>query len=397
MDADYKRAADWLENYQARSYERLGIEPDVQPGPGTPFFEKFVREMYEKVVTQQRGISFEVFYQQAVESDRKAREAVPTRYEDPHWYALILGFAAQIEEELRELGHTLTQRPLFGTLPTGRVNGMAIALPDCAYRIILLESGLFGFANLATKAVAHTFPPAGKGDKEGGLSFRTDDAGWQAEIKANPALAERVLDLLGAYLIGGHPHAARPYLPNPKVEPLSSLLRNSMELFVLSHEYGHCISGHLDDAMPHRPTTADPDVEQVVTNWKQEFEADARGLELMINAMSRRRIDISLSYSGADFFFGCIELVQNALCVLRTGRRPTEEEVMSHTHPPPATRREALRNVVRRSVPENVAEAAIGLAETFDRMLATYWALCEPALAEMHRDGVEVAPSWRIH
>ena len=151
---------------------------------------------------------------------------------------------SEIEKVIKDKNISLAQSPLFGTLPTGRVNGIVISVPQSKYFIILIEEGLFGFANLASKAITRAFPLK-KSDKEGYATFSTEDADWMEEIDSNPDRAEKFAELLFAYLIGGDPHRSTPYLPEPQYDNLASAMRSAMELFVVGHEYGHIVSGHL--------------------------------------------------------------------------------------------------------------------------------------------------------
>jgi hypothetical protein len=293
----------------------------------------------------------------------------------------------------KEIGRDFGKNLLFGTLPTGRVNGMAIGIPNCAYCIILLEEGLFGFANLAAKAIVRAFP-FHRGN--GGDVFRTDDESVKQQIAASPELPARFMDLLAAYLIGGTTRLARAYLPDRAHHRLSSVIRDGVELFVLGHEHGHCIAGHLDACRPTRRLAwTDNEMREIASNWRDELVADVHGVELMIGAMGNRGCDISLSYSGADFFFSCVEVIEKALSLLRSGTYANEEQIASKTHPPPAMRREKLREGLGKAIPEEHLRRALGLSDSLRKVLDIYWTYCEPILLDLHRKGIQLAPGWR--
>lgn len=107
---------------------------------------------------------------------------------------MLAGMAEEIEEILNARKIPLDPKPIIGTLPTGRVNGIALKVPDTDQIIVLIEDGLFGFANLAAKVVCRAFPILG--EEDGHLNFSTDDDGWRKELSAKPEISERFVEAL---------------------------------------------------------------------------------------------------------------------------------------------------------------------------------------------------------
>jgi Zn-dependent protease with chaperone function len=73
-----------------------------------------------------------------------------------------------------------------------------------------------------------------------------------------------------------------------------------MEYFILGHEYGHLISGHLKEA---DGAEALPGVQAdaLVYSRKQELEADVFGVIVGTACMRHlRKVDIAMSFWGAD-------------------------------------------------------------------------------------------------
>ena len=178
-------------------------------------------------------------------------DAVSNNFENPAWHLVLSALTKQIEEELKALKLDLRATPLFGTMATGRVNGFAATIPGTSYRAIFVEDGLFGFANLVSKAIAIAFPENRSGNEDE-ISFSVDWKSVRKQVDANPEITRRFFDALAAYVIRGHPHAAEQYLLEGNVAQLSNALRNSIEQFILSHEYGHIVAGHLDDDVATR-------------------------------------------------------------------------------------------------------------------------------------------------
>ena len=113
----------------------------------------------------------------------------------------------------------------------------------------------------------------------------------------------------------------------------------------------------------------------------------------MLTAMMQRGYDISLSFWGASFFFSCIEIIERALSILRTGNHTQR---VSETHPPSKMRRELLHEVLRQSIPEEHSSGAIQLSEVVDSVLNQYWIACEPILLSAYKEGIELAPAWQV-
>lgn len=386
-------ASAWLEDFQHRVYQGLNIEPRISDDFDEAAYRKFIAESHISKAEESFGRDQSALIEMMVNARREALKAVPTRYEEPSLYAMISDFGKDIEKALIARGRSLPVQPLFGTVPTGRVNGFAMAIPNSNYRAILLEDGLFGFANLMCKAVAMVFPGRETEGRDG-ISFSTDWDDVSETLNTNPEIGARFFDALAAYLVAGHPHAAKPYLASRSVTFLSSVLRDSMETFVVAHEFGHVVAGHLGPAVSRKMMIADVDVDTISTDWIQEFEADAIGLEAMLAVRIQHGYDLSLSFWGADAFFGCIDVVEKALSILLFGE---EKPWQADTHPPTTMRRDMMRLILSRSLEgknEEAAEAAIALAGIVEKVIDHLWGLSRPAFLRMHHAGIRPTAGW---
>lgn len=385
-------AAAWLEDFQRNVYRGLKIEPRISDDFDEAAYIKFIEESHVSKADEALGQDRSELIKRMVEARRKALKEVPTRYEEPSLYSMITHFGKEIEQALVKTGRSLPVKPLFGTVPTGRVNGFAVAIPDTNYRAILLEDGLFGFANLMCKAVAMAFPE--KASEKEGVSVSTDWNDVSEKLRTDPGIALRFFDALASYLVHGHPHAARPYLASRSVTYISSVLRDSMETFVVAHEYGHIVAGHLGPAVARRMMIADVDVDTISTDWAQEFEADAIGLEAMLAVRMQSGYDLALSFWGADAFFGCIDVVEKALSVLLYGE---ERSWQAETHPPTTMRRDMIRLILVESLKnknEEAAQSAINLAKILEDVIDHLWGVVCPVFLEMHRKGIRPTSGW---
>jgi hypothetical protein len=157
---------------------------------------------------------------------------------------------------------------------------------------------LFLFALLLSKAVARAMPL--RPTEDTGFSFSTDKDHIRQRIDSDDSVVHRFADVLLAYAATGRPGNAEQYFPEAHYGRLAEVLRNSMELFVMGHEYGHIILGHLSQAESTESTPSG--AEEIRYSWTQEYAADFVGANLMLRAMLRDEYDAPLSYWGADFF-----------------------------------------------------------------------------------------------
>jgi hypothetical protein len=386
QDPERAVAAAWLENLQRQVYETFGVNEMSRQES-----RRFLREFLHKaLLAGQLGLTSESDVNAIIALMEEDKKSILTNYQDPGWYSIIRRMAAGIEQTLAEHERILPVKPLFGSLPTGRVNGFAAAVPNTNFRVILLEDGLFGFANLMCKAIAATFPSLDSG-KEGRVTVSTDIEKMRQNLRSNGIIAQRFFDALVSYIVKGHPHNAEPYIPSGSVMALSDTLRESMETFVLAHEYGHVVAGHLGPAVPRRAMVANVGVETISTDWQQEFEADVIGLETMLAVRMKKGFDLSLSFWGADAFFGCIDVVEKTVSVLLYGE---ERPNISDTHPPTSHRRLLLRAVLAKTLEENVARGPLQLANIVETIINDLWLRVRPALVKMHEDGFRPTHSW---
>lgn len=389
MNSARSSAQVYLERIQRSTYEALGKKPDWMSAEHRSFVEDFAKRFYESQV-RSTGKSFEEFMKLSASTFGLEADPTLSQFQDPAWHSLLRNLTGQLDEVLVQRNLKMNPHPIFGSLPTGRVNGMAIRVPRSDELIVLIEEGLFGFFNLAAKAVSRAFPFTGTVD--GKLQFSSAQEDLDRELVSKPEISERYTELILAYVVGGHPHMAKPYLPEPNYDGISALLRESTELFVVGHEYGHFLSGHLSQDATQKAKLGEEATDEIMTNWNQEFEADVRGLELMLAAMGQKGYDLSLSFWGADFFFGCIDTIERAVSIIQTGVVSPQH---STTHPPTLMRRQLLHQVLQNSVPEEHRQGPIQLAGIVQSVLERMWSACEPILQRAHERGVELAPAWR--
>ncbi|MBA4065487.1 MAG: hypothetical protein C0501_17585 [Isosphaera sp.] len=351
------------------------------------------RSLVEEVMGKWAG---EETPEQVAELRAELARAAEEAYDGPDPEAgplngLLTQFRTDIEAAAAELGRTIPLRPTFGTLPIGRPNAMAVPIESDTECLVVLQKGLFMFAYLLAKPVASCFPLApGAGE---GSAFSTAPDGWKAQVAADPAIAERFADTVLSTLCDEYSGAtaSQRYILDRPHAVLATTITTGMELFVVGHEYGHIIAGHVARGKRVAAMVGTVSCEEIVREWDDEFVADMRGLELSVRAMQNQGYDLSLSYAGADFCFSCLEVLGNGVSVLLTGE---EGKLPPGSHPPPALRREVLREWVRRAVPGEHAEGPLQLGKAFEEVVRELWDRTKPLLVRAHEQKVPLANLW---
>jgi hypothetical protein len=322
----------------------------------------------------------------------EARAHRPSRYQHAGTYSIIDRLAQRIEETASLNDIDLPPRPVFGTLPLGQFNAMAIHVPRTSEYLIVFQDGVFGFLNLLSKCVAASFPHEGRESDSVSFSVHPSDVVKLLERDGEPL--RRFQQFVDAYVLRGDPHDAEQYLLSGPSGAVSSLLLDSAELFAMGHEYAHVIAGHLTEApMPHAGLGSG--VETIPRQVEQEVEADILGLRLSVATMARtRRVDASLAVFGAYLLFSAIEVVDRAVETLYPGVRPSASE--HETHPPPDMRRAYLEPVLANMTDEEAAGAAAQLGEQVHFILDALWERSVPHFAALRNSGAAPAEMWLL-
>lgn len=383
----------FLSQLQRATYLRLGIDPQVVADAAAavlhgPFLDAYVAATFGDLEEDEK--------ERQLVSLREAwrdPEVMPSRYEDPLRYRMIRTRAEQIESAATAHGMEISERPLLGTLPTGQVNAMTYLVPGSRYHVVVFERDLFTFALLLSKAICCAFPVEPSVTER--TTFVTSLGPVRQRIEEHPELVERFTELVLAYALTGRPTPATPYLPGRAHQHLALVLRTSLELFILGHEYGHVLAGHLSQVSRTAPSRARlDDVGALEYSWRQEYEADAIGCRLAHSAMKGLGYDSALSFWGADSFFSGMDVMDRATSLLLHG---DEERHTLSSHPPSEQRRERLRAAVPQIVIERDPEEHIKpvqLGGTIQAVIEELWFRSRPSVMNAHKRGLRPARQW---
>jgi hypothetical protein len=310
-----------------------------------------------------------------------------SRYEDPIWVMAVDPIVRAIEEALTASGDRGGKKIVFGTLATGDVNGEAIDFDNPEYCVVLIDDGVFGFANLLAKALAHMMPlKDGGGD---GLDLDTDPVRIEARINSDTHLFPRFAELFANYAVNGDPHTTPEYYPAAEYISLTSAWRDAMEFFIFGHEFGHVRLGHLEGAtrrlIPRGGYTG------IAVNWDQEFDADRFGLRVTLGCLRERHGNPAVTCAGVEMFLRGLEMFDRAVAEF-FGREYNDEG--SDTHPPVGLRIDSLRVAMRDHLHEAERQAAALLASRVDGLFRTMWPPLKEEIGALLAQGTKPHRKW---
>ncbi len=300
---------------------------------------------------------------------QKAYETRPTRYEDPRVHSLLTSLQKSIEGAVEEYGLSVPQ-VFVGSLATGRINAITVAVPGTDTYVVAFERELFHFALLISKAVAQALPMTVGPDDV--IGFETNLPSIRRNLLAKPEVGVRFAEAVLAYAVSGRPAMAQPYLLTDRSTlTVSNALRNSMLLFALGHEYGHSLAGHLRTASRQAHPAAEAAAEELLFRWTQEYEADKIGIHLSIPALRRHAAaDHAIAFGGPVLYFAAMEVMARAVTLLRRG---DDNQEHSGQHPPPRARRAALGTVLASTIGEDQAAGALAFGDQIGTAVEELW------------------------
>lgn len=147
-----------------------------------------------------------------------------------------------------------------------------------------------------------------------------------------------------------------------KASLLGGSLATKTEMFVVCHELAHHILGHLETSRRKSILVRNVQVEVPVSDWTQEFEADALGLKLLLNQI-RDPYDLSMTYAGIDFFFQIMILLEDFT-----------QFQGSDTHPPASLRLKKIRDYAALHCPDEANRKILfKMANELEFLVAEVW------------------------
>ncbi|MBQ0824371.1 hypothetical protein KBI52_29685 [Microvirga sp. HBU67558] len=285
----------------------------------------------------------------------RARMYSVSPYDDPILSYFLNDIAKRVEKILSQKRIALPVRVLIANWPIGSFEGYALKASE-GFRAITIYDGIFTFSHILTKILL-TRLHIGIGE----LKIVQDPAKYNSEFPfdhKDQRYSERLSDLLIATLVRGDPHEA-VYFDSPHTRERVESLVNAMQIFVVSHEYGHCVlhSGHI-----------------TTTKQQQELEADRFALDMTLSITAKPQFGVAYrdpitpadAVVGIDLFFLAAQICFEAAAVF--DKRWLYAARATSTHPSLLTRRAAILSDFGRMHSESDLNVAMRESEILRRI-----------------------------
>lgn len=262
---------------------------------------------------------------------------LPTRYDSPTSYHLIRDLINQLKESAKDLEINTEDFPFYATVPTGKVNAMAVNLPDSSKPFLLFDGQLLTFCHLISKIYATCLSPD---DNSYSISIET----VKSKIRRQPEIADRLSGVLDAFIKTGRPGTSKPFPVDMRSAKLAHAFCKGMELFVVAHEFGHVYAGHLSELLSKLHIISPFQTTSI--NHKKEHEADLIALILTVHSLKKEGIDLAISVAGINLFFSVLDLADQYGDFISYGRRRKFSSKESETHPSNENRKKLIEDAI---------------------------------------------------
>lgn len=320
----------------------------------------------------------------------------PSKYQEFSDYQIILYLYKQLVQYSNNLKVNLPPLPVIGTLPTGEVNGTVLCLPNIKDYIIILQRGVFMFADSFSKVISYCF-------------------NYNEIAKVGPVLDLKVIDneldenslayiyfenLIDNYIINGNIKASIRH-DRFLGEGIANSLRNFSEMFVLSHEIGHIINNHLGNSQNQVRLTSEENenVNKVSYIHVFEYEADETALELMLLNEINQPSGPMFSTAGCQLILEGFDVIYKAISLLKYGN--SNNIKYPDSHPAPLLRKERLLKaskeiLLREKVNPILIERASDFSNLISLAVQKLWFIYEKKFHTDRKFKITISKIWNI-
>jgi hypothetical protein len=398
VSAAHDEARRFVEQLRMQNRAALGLPPTTaHPGQDAVNDELFNRFLRESLIPEDaRNPEIRRLWEQARARDRE--EAGTEMFGQMHENIERIAVRSITRADGGPIDFT-SLRPFVAELQTGQLNAVSMRVPGRhgAY-LVLFETEMKLFASKISKAIAWAIPCYPHPAQEHMIAFEWGTGPIAERIKADPEITVRFADIVISYAATGSVAEAAHHLMPPGYLTLASNLRDSLEYFVLGHEYGHILCGHLDTAATRKGVLPAEEAEVLAYSWHMEMQADWLGMALAIHAlMNYENQDFDLTFAGISLFFDAMDIMDRAVALLETG---DEDARQLGSHPPSDVRRKYLADSLPQVVGNDPSDAetvtrALHMAESQSEIVRLLWERTRPILLDLRRQGLSAAHTWR--
>ena len=339
-----------VEEFQKESLLRNGIDPEKikQVYANHKDFSK-MKSLYEDSFSKTSDDPTRTFrYFQ--EQGQKYLYNDISDYQDPHEYIILRQVEEGIRLSIKEFGYPLIDTPKIGTLFTPNVNATVYSMTNVPDKIILVRTGILEYFTDFIKTILTLIDWEVEDNQ---ISATPNQETAIKKVYQNGDLLYSIFYSMGKVIMNEldiNNNLENKHYKNYMYYHLSSI-RASIWRFIMGHEYAHILNGDFND----NPLMFDGTIKNIKNstlplNHLREFNADARGFELMNKFMIEHgRSQFTFSIISICMFFAGIDLIYRMVGdVLETDYYKNA----SLTHPTPFERYTALVNNIYRNSPD---------------------------------------------
>jgi hypothetical protein len=234
-----------------------------------------------------------------------------------------------------------------GEFPTGDFNTHTARVPDGSGYIFLVNLGLMMLINTTAKIVMSQAQWADFGPEGNPITESVDGE----PAMTNQEAGDYLKDMIKQYVTLGQ---WKPISRHKRIVIkgvfglLQAMLTDYAELFVLAHEFGHAVLGHLDNEESYKLALPNPkeSLSVIAKSRREELEADFVAGVLVTQDLPRMVSDkweglqVEMALAGPFLLFELGRLID------KVGK------INVKTHPPYEERIQNLKDVFRRIVPD---------------------------------------------
>jgi tetratricopeptide (TPR) repeat protein len=302
-------------------------------------------------------------------------------------------------------GLDVGRRPLVGFLTTGQINAVSMRVADHSHGyLVLYEDQMQDFVDAFSHVLAWAIPHDGPADSNDTIGFKFNVRDITARIESVPDIAKWFASMIVSYAIKGKLGAGDLIFLLKPMPPgygnLASQLKQSLNYFVLSHEYAHVLLGHLDTTASRTGVLPVAEAEALVYSWNDEILADLLGALLGLQAsVNHGKIHAGIAFMGIKLFFDASDVMDRAVSLLQTG---DEEALQLGSHPPSYLRKQRLHESLSKMAelqPDffgNWMQIPFKLGEVQDEIVRLLWDRTRPILLDLRRQGIQATHIWRV-
>lgn len=284
-----------------------------------------------------------------------------------------------IKDVSEDLSFEVTDPPLIGTLPTGKINALAIVVPHTNKYILAFEVGLLQLITSICDFVALSLQP-------------TASNGFEFKGGIDDGKAKEITNLLINYYTQGIPMTGKTqFIQNENQRTLSVGFRTIIKLFIVGHEYGHVGLKHLEQGDRQLIALLD-DTDCTLSfpnDFQHEHEADHVGALIALVYHLKKGLPYWFSTGVIIYFLEFSKIIHQGIFTL------FGVKIKDETHPPIHARIAFIESVVFSLISETDIHHYFAIKNFFNLQINAFEKVLEEELKKLKPSSLELAPMWR--